>query len=439
MRILLGVLWLLSLVGAYFYGASQPSSQVSVSESPANVSQQGGDNRKGNNTGDTEPARMVNIVSSQAANVTNMAPATELSVDEVLAQTKQLLSGSMQSMSSIAKAYGLVATLNLEQALEGLSLLETGDESTDWPLLQLYLNRVAELSPMQAIDFVNFNMNAGRSQEMALTSVLASWSETDPEAALAWYLTEQKQANIQGMAVYALIDLYGGLAREDFTYAVNSLASNFEKTDYDKIDLAVMGLVRSAKTSDDLEYLFEYVKNSDNQKALHTLFTTWVQKDPQDALLRLDELNDPALADRIENGAFRQWMMKSPDEAVDTFMRRATPEQRQSRAKVVVDALSFANPEKALTWLNDQPDIEADKLTFDLMRQASFRYPQFAADNLHKLANTEQRVKLSAQIYYNFKQYSQSKADEFLAGQPAQVHPEIVAEIKRMEKAFRNR
>ena len=105
----------------------------------------------------------------------------------------------------------------------------------------------------------------------------------------------------------------------------------------------------------------------------------------------------------------------------------------------MVDALSFANPEKALTWLNDQPDIEADKLTFDLMRQASFRYPQFAADNLHKLANTEQRVKLSAQIYYNFKQYSQSKADEFLAGQPAQVHPEIVAEIKRMEKAFRNR
>lgn len=429
MKMLYGVLWLVSLVGAFFYGTSQQSAPMSVSEHRANE----------NNTGNTEPARMVNVGSSQAANATKMAPTTELSAAEVLAQTKQLLAGSMQSMSGIAKAYGLVATLNLEQALDGLSRLEIGDESTDWPLLQMYLNRVAELSPMQAIDFVNVNMSASRSQEMALTSVLASWSETDPEAALAWYLTKQKEASIQGMAVYALIDLYGGLAREDFTYAVNSLASNFEKTDYNQIDLAVMGLVRSAQSTDDLEYLFEYVRTSDNQKALHTLFASWIQKHPPDALARLDELNDQALADRIENGAFRQWMMRSPDKAVDTYMRRATPEQRQSRAKVVVDALSFANPEKALTWLNNQPDIETEKLTFDLMRQASFRNPQFAADHLHNLANTEQRVKLSAQIYHNFKQYSQSRADEFLASQPTQVYSQIVAEIERLEKVYKNR
>jgi len=434
MKLLIGLLWMATVLCAYWYGTSQVNSH-----------QRAGPGSVNSLTDTAEPDRH-NVTSSEILPIyeeTGAGPEANIesaykpvTVDDAVAQTQALLGdmGWSPTMASIAKAYAIVSQLNLEQTLAALSQLEYGDSPESLQINMLFINRLAELSPLQAVDYVNLNVTGSMQKDGAMAAVIATWADSDPHAALQWYLSQPEDTRQQAMGRFALGGLFSSLARQDLDAAISSIETDFDANDFEAIDYAVSSTARSLQNTEDFEYLLDRVQAMDNDSALQAVFSSWLTKDPDEALARLDLISDPKQRQAIEERAFRNWMVRKPAEAADRFMQRAAPDQRQSRAKVVVESMSFNQPEQALSWLNRQTDIDTQPLTSELISRSAYRNPQFADQNLHRITNQDNLTVLTSRIYQSYGRYSQAKADEFLSRQSPAVREQVLTRLKRVEE-----
>ena len=434
MKLLIGLLWMATVLCAYWYGTSQVNSHQSVG--PGSV----------NSLKDTAEPDRHNVTSSAILPIyeeTGAGPEANIesaympvTVDDAVAQTQALLGdmGWSPTMASIAKAYAIVSQLNLEQTLAALSQLEYADSPESLQIKMLFINRLAELSPLQAVDYVNLNVTGSMQKDGAMAAVIATWADSDPHAALQWYLSQPEATRQQAVGRFALGGLFSSLARQDLDAAISSIETDFDANDFEAIDYAVSSTARSLQNTEDFEYLLNRVQAMDNDSALQAVFSSWLTKDPDEALARLDLISDPKQRQAIEERAFRNWMVRKPAEAADRFMQRAAPDQRQSRAKVVVESMSFNQPEQALSWLNRQTDIDTQPLTSELISRSAYRNPQFADQNLHRITNQDNLTVLTSRIYQSYGRYSQAKADEFLSRQSPAVREQVLTILKRVEE-----
>ena len=434
MKLLIGSLWIATVFCAYWYGTSQvnphpPARLVSVNPL----------------TDTAEPDRH-NVTSSAILPIyeeTGAGPEANIesahkpvTVDDALAKIESLLSGMGWSptMASIAKAYAIVSQLNLEQTLAALNQMENTDSPESLQITMLFINRLAELSPLQAVDYVNLNVTGSMQKDGAMAAVIATWADSDPHAALQWYLSQPEDTRQQAMGRFALGGLFSSLARQDLDAAISSIETDFDANDFEAIQYAIGSTARSLQKTEDFEYLLERVQAMDNDSALQAVFSSWLAKEPDEALARLDLISDPEQKQVIEERAFRSWMVREPEEAAERFMQRAAPDQRQSRAKVVVEAMSFNQPEQALSWLNRQTDIDTQPLTSELISRSAYRNPQFADQNLHKITNQDDLTRLTSRVYQSYSRYSQAKADEFLSRQSPAIREQVLTRLKRVEE-----
>lgn len=434
MKLLIGLLWMATVLCAYWYGTSQVNSHQSAG--PGSV----------NSLTDTAEPDSHNVTSSAILPIdeeTGAGPEANIesaykpvTVDDAVAQTQALLGdmGWSPTMASIAKAYAIVSQLNLEQTLAALRQLEYGDSPESLQINMLFINRLAELSPLQAVDYVNLNVTGSMQKDGAMAAVIATWADSDPHAALQWYLSQPEATRQQAVGRFALGGLFSSLARQDLDAAISSIETDFDANDFEAIDYAVSSTARSLQNTEDFEYLLDRVQAMDNDSALQAVFSSWLTKDPDEALARLDLISDPKQRQAIEERAFRNWMVRKPQEAADRFMQRAAPDQRQSRAKVVVESMSFNQPDQALSWLNRQTDIDTQPLTSELISRSAYRNPQFADQNLHRITEQDNVTILTSRIYQSYSRYSQAKADEFLSRQSPAVREQVLTRLKRVEE-----
>ena len=434
MKLLIGSLWIATVICAYWYGTSQLNSQQTAGPGYINITTDAAKADKQNVAG--SKVLPVDEETAEGA-VTNAESAYKpVTVDDAIAQTQALLGdmGWSPTMAIIAKAYAIVSKLNLEQTLAALNQLEYGDSPESLQITMLFINRLAELSPLQAIDYVNLNVTGSMQKDGAMAAVIATWADSDPHAALQWYLSQPEDTRQQAMGRFALGGLFSSLARQDLDAAISSIETDFDANDFEAIQYAIGSTARSLQKTEDFEYLLERVQAMDNDSALQAVFSSWLTKDPDEALARLDLISDPKQRQAIEERAFRNWMVRKPAEAADRFMQRAAPDQRQSRAKVVVESMSFNQPEQALSWLNRQTDIDTQPLTSELISRSAYRNPQFADQNLHRITNQDNLTVLTSRIYQSYGRYSQAKADEFLSRQSPAIREQVLTRLKRVEE-----
>ncbi|MCP4866435.1 MAG: hypothetical protein GY897_21055 [Alteromonas sp.] len=434
MKLLIGLLWMATVLCAYWYGTSQVNSHQSVGPGSVNSLTDAAEPKRLNGAGST--VLPVDAETGEGAVTTTESAHKPVTVDDALAKIESLLSGMGWSptMASIAKAYAIVSQLNLEQTLAALNQMENTDSPENLQITMLFINRLAELSPLQAVDYVNLNVTGSMQKDGAMAAVIATWADSDPHAALQWYLSQPEATRQQAVGRFALGGLFSSLARQDLDAAISSIETDFDANDFEAIDYAVSSTARSLQNTEDFEYLLDRVQAMDNDSALQAVFSSWLTKDPDEALARLDLISDPKQRQAIEERAFRNWMVRKPAEAADRFMQRAAPDQRQSRAKVVVESMSFNQPEQALSWLNRQTDIDTQPLTSELISRSAYRNPQFADQNLHRITNQDNLTVLTSRIYQSYGRYSQAKADEFLSRQSPAVREQVLTRLKRVEE-----
>lgn len=438
MKLLIGSLWIATVLCAYWYGTSQVNPHQPAGLGSANSLTDAAEPDGQNETASTV-LPVDEETDERAVSNTESAHKT-VTVDEAVAQTQVLLGdmGWSPTMASIAKAYAIVSQLNLEQTFAALNQLEYGDSPESLQITLLFINRLAELSPLQAIDYVNLNVTGSMQKDGAMAAVIATWADSDPHAALQWYLSQPEDTRQQAMGRFALGGLFSSLARQDLDAAISSIETDFDASDFKAIEYAVSSTARNLQNTEQFEYLLERVQAMDNESALQAVFSNWLAREPDEALARLDLISDPKQQQAIEERAFRSWMVRRPEEAAERFMQRAAPDQRQSRAKVVVESMSFNQPELALSWLSRQTDIDAQPLTSELISRSAYRNPQFADQNLHRITNQDNLSVLTSRVYQSYSRYSQAKADEFLSRQSPAIREQVLTRLKRVE-AIRSR
>ena len=434
MKLLIGSLWIATVFCAYWYGTSQVNPHPPAGLVSVNPLTDAAEPKRLNEAGST--VLPVDAETGEGAVTTTKSAHKPVMVDDALAKIESLLSGMGWSptMASIAKAYAIVSQLNLEQTLVALNQMENTDSPENLQITMLFINRLAELSPLQAVDYVNLNVTGSMQKDGAMAAVIATWADADPHAALQWYLSQPEDTRQQAMGRFALAGLFSSLARQDLDAAISSIESDFDASDFEAIQYAISSTARSLQNTEEFEYLLERVQAMDNDSALQAVFSSWLAKEPDEALARLDLISDPEQKQAIEERAFRSWMVREPEEAAERFMQRAAPDQRQSRAKVVVEAMSFNQPEQALSWLNRQTDIDTQPLTSELISRSAYRNPQFADQNLHKITNQDDLTRLTSRVYQSYSRYSQAKADEFLSRQSPAIREQVLTRLKRVEE-----
>ncbi|GGF68798.1 hypothetical protein GCM10011338_21260 [Alteromonas lipolytica] len=259
---------------------------------------------------------------------------TALTGAELVAETKRLLASAQfgSSMAAVARGYQMVSALNAEQTLEALNLLDLYDDPESMRLVHMFLEHLASLSPLEAMDFVATNLHSARQKEMASFTVLRAWAEAQPEAALDWYLSDPDEANSGSLSHYGLMTLYFSYAEKNIEQAVSSVANRFSKTDYAAIEMAFSGIASSLKTTADFEFVLANLAELDNEKALSRVYLSWASIDPHSALNRLASQTNSESREHIKETVYRQWMYDSPAEASVAYMESAPPAERQSRA-----------------------------------------------------------------------------------------------------------
>ena len=435
MKLLIGSLWIVTVLCAYWYGASQvkphqPAVTVAVNTA-MDAAESDGQNIAGSTGGRADEQ------ATGTEPVTNAESADRpITVGDAILQTRALLSemGWSPTMASIAKAYGIVSQLNAEQTLAALNQLEYSDSPEGLQMTIMFINRLAELSPLQALDYVNLNVTGSMQKDGIMSSVIATWANSDPHAALQWYLSQPEDTRQQAMGRFTLRGLYSSLAKQDLDAAISSIETDLDASDFEAIEHAVSSTARHLHNTAEFEYLLERVQAMDNDSALQAVFSQWLTNDPDEALARLDLISNPEQKQDIEERAFRNWLVRDPEEAAERFMQRAAPEQRQSRAKVVVESMSFNQPEQALSWLNRQTDIDTQPLTAELITRSAYRNPQFADQNLHRITNQDKLTQLTSNIYKSYGRYSQAKAEEFLSRQSPVIREQVLTRLRKVEE-----
>lgn len=445
MKYLYGLLWLLS-IGIAFKLGTYLNQSITVGEFEQQFEQS--DSRSGNQANDqsepsffsfssehnssdalTEPRP---LVERQQVNQSAGHPSDVDLEDTIVAVNRLLLNSSAMNMSKLAKAYNLVQQLDKSQLLNAMYRLDPNTtDPKQMKLLSLFLSRYAELEPTEAIAYVDRNISASTTKRYGHSTVLTAWAETDPTAALEWY-KNNASAELMNQRNSGLFGIFDGLARQDVNLAMDNLE---QFSDSPKaMSSAVSGLAYSLSSEQDFTRLLDKTKDLDNNRLTQSVVSMWARKDPEQALTWVSNVEDDKQQNELEQRLFRTWLYADADVAADRYMARADSTNMQSRAQFVAKSLSYASPEKAMNWINQQPEIDAQPLLEKLVQRSTYRNPDFAAKHLELLQDKKDVIAKSVSIYMSFERSSQNKAENFLAASDYKSEvAEAIAERKERQ------
>ncbi|WP_158971425.1 hypothetical protein [Paraglaciecola sp. L3A3] len=433
MKYSIGLLWVFSLLGAYYIGNSlqqTPASNtdVSVAEvpSPFLVSTSVSQTQHLPTRGEQEQLTVA---------INQQSSSNQLDPYQLLQQAKTLLDNSSRmNISKLAKAYNLIQELSPEQLFTALNELDTSAldaESTQ--LFSLLLSRYAEFEPENAMAFIAQQVESNKAQAVGRFAVLSTWAENDPLTALDWFKTSVS-SNQFSQENRPLHSIFSNLAKQDVDLAIDSLAP-FAKN-MRQLSMAVSGLTRLLSTSEDFIHVMDKTKELDNKKLTQDVVRAWARTEPEDAIEWLATIEDEKQKKQLEYDIYRTWLFSDSDRAAEVYMNTADSTNRQARAQFVARSLSYINPDKAVSWLQQQGGIDSDFLVKKVVKESARNNPEFASTHLDVFTDKKEYLASSVSIYMSFARNSQTQADNFLAESPYknELQTQIAEQKKRMEK-----
>ena len=303
-----------------------------------------------------------------------------------------------------ARLLGVVASAVADtQPQDALALAQTLEGSDRHEVIQAALQAWARKDAPAAMEALQGLADVGLSQE-ARYSILAQWSQVDPNAAFEWALA-QKKTSFENMHLVAmplqqiargdpqqalrLAEKLSGLQKQtalasvlgvwahddpraaaewletatgDMTQAVSAVAFAFGQSapaeafewakglPKESQELALMSLV-SAATMSSPDAAADYVsKISDPRlqaEATETLVMGWAQHDPQEAARWVTRNTDAQQRPALYQQLFRSWGFVDRDGAQAELRRLSGQDERDSAALGLVAATAFGDAEFA--------------------------------------------------------------------------------------------
>ena len=406
-------IWALSL-GLTFYAGLKFNTSQTVTESSSTKNDKSatdkaktGLNSSSNGAEGSEPRRL------SGKSVKSKVP-----VNIVLADVKALLGGAGMmgmDMAALAESYNLIKNLDEDDLNEALNQLQgnINHQSNMMPLM-LILGRYAELNPTNAMAFYENKITSPQAKMLALNGIVSSWAKNDPDAAYDWYKNtdnDNSSGGIMGGKTISLVYIFQGLAKKDLDGTIEKLKNL--GGDQFKMQMAASGIASSLKEKSDFVEFMEKTSDVENSNIRSSVIQNWVMRSPEEAVDWLDNLEDKKQKKDISEKVLNSWMMTNPEKASEWYIAQIDEKDKQKSVEKIVRTWGMTNPQAGIEWLDKQEGINKDKAYKKALSSAVFSNPVYVADNIDKLNKEEDKKEISVQVYQQLKSVNKEKAQEF--------------------------
>ena len=404
-KIVIFVLWLISITSAFMLGAFWNEQQPTSSAEEHLVKSKIEHSSQTTNS-------LIEKVTSPELKVKDESLEQVINIDEIAEAFWQAKDTSR--IANVVALFQLIENLEQEQVLE---LLENADpqeliSSEKFVQLQLLVARFAQVNPNEAMAYLANLSLKGHGLSNLVHSTLMEWASKEPEEAADWYINNFALYDKKLPYGLSASRVFEKLAEKDLTHAMN-LISQLKDSGADKFSSAVTGIASSLKEEAQYRELLTFDMVLDSELATRNIMRAWAEDSPESAAQWLNELESDNGKKELYGSVVEQWLKHEPDKASDWFLSKDEQPDLEALGQYWANSGDF---EQALTWVK-QSSHQVSPFAKGLFSRMLYRDPDFVIDNLG-LLNKADSQEVTLQLYLWLQRTSAEKAQEFIADLP---------------------
>jgi len=292
--------------------------------------------------------------------------------------------------SGIARS--IIDRIKDKAPLEGLVLAEAPNIPVECEQFGELMGVLARTQPQLALQ--HFGLMSQEGQKTAIVPMLAIWAQTNPVAALAWFMVRpDKDAEAAASLIescvrngpYKMGDLIQrlGLNKADADAVLARLSRSGMSVDIQDLGLFSaeerqnMAIRAAWKLPDDPSRIISLLKAllppAQQADTVFTSWENWMESDRKAALDWLQQQPDRQLADEINHRLQQRELARDPVKALAALPTIADKEQRKRMATGALNQLAYDNPEAAIAWLAQNQTESVNTEVYSRLARAYLR------------------------------------------------------------------
>ncbi len=428
-RIIIGLLWLVSIVATYFIGnATTPIQQPAAANSAsAQASSEQGDSARARravvqklDASDEEPGR-------GKANIAMLIAKARAELGSGM--------GGMMNMRGMFRAIAPLVDLDDSQIQEALAEVEKSIKEPQQKMMfySILLGQWAEKDGKAALAYANDKLKGNAMFDMGIKgSIVGAWARTNPDAAWRWFEAEGKAESGDRKNMMMVSSLFAGIASQDLDSAIARLDS----LDESQRQMAISGISMSGMNAEGRRRLLdrsgtlpEKTRDAIRQNAL----SQWAMMDSDEALKWLRSL--PAEEQKpLRQSVAQSVMMMDPKKGGEALLQDATEEEKPRLYDQIVGQWAYQDAKASGEWLTKQPqgpELDSARMTYATI--VAQKDPAAAMDWAKSVTKPESREQAIGQVYQRWKQRDATAAEAALG--TSGLSPESIGNIRKSQTA----
>ena len=342
----------------------------------------------------------------------NLSETSPSSMEDITAEMGELLAAieeNPRQAKPILKLAALLEALSTEELLALAPLFENSNEFQRNQLNKMITAQLIEKAPEQAVAFAE-RYNPMPEFPIYLTLIKAQVAEKRPDLGFE-YLNQMLELAHEDIDLSANSTLLNVLAKADLTQLIDTLEVFKDMGVSLESSLTSIGL--ELETSEEHLNLFNELRRLDDMPILNSAIINWVKIDPTALFERLEQIEDTAERENLEQTAFYFWMINSPEDAADHFVANASNEIKT--LKDIMRAWPEDRAADALSWISKQSNIDTNRFKIDYLKKLSYSEPEVVQSHLTDInLNDDEKIDFYRNLYNSFKSKSSKDAEQFL-------------------------
>ncbi|MCB1094438.1 MAG: hypothetical protein KDN22_02565 [Verrucomicrobiae bacterium] len=413
--IVLLLVWLGTIGGAYFLGSNNSQSTTGTTAVQASTPRP---------SGPLLPSTS-NRLSAGAGTKTESddQAAGPVDVSSLMKKAQMMMgSGGMMNFNGLIDVGTMLKTIPYDQIPDAIAEAEAiKNPQTKQGIIMMLMSRWAEkdgraaLAHAEKMEKVSGGgMLGGAGAKMA---VLQTWGQREPDAAWEWYLEDSKSNKNGGMfggSGMALVGIFNGLVSKDPAAAFERLG---QVEDMQSRQMALGGMMQHITDPKVQEALGTYLTSLDEtDRAMTTqgVMGQWAMLDPEGMMKFAESRPDDERKDLVRQ-AGQTMLFTDPDKGIDMILKNSDEKDLPQSYQMITQSIASRDPAKAEAWINDQPQgPELDPAKNSYALTVAQRDPESAMALAKTITDENSRTETVGQVYKQWYQKDAAAADAAL-------------------------
>ncbi len=383
---------------------------------------------------------------------------SELNSQAVVLHLEELMSGGvMQSMNHPYELMRALAMTNYDAMSQWLDNL---DPKQNKHIINQAYSVLAESNPKAALEQIMQNTSNSNIQQQSIEQVVMHWSNQDPIAAMEWMDQNPdwvKSSHTKEMAIMNIMhaDPQAGLAmietitntqsrmnmqaeyasqlansspEEAYSWASN--LSNSSARSYAQQRVLEVWSYSSPDTA--INFVSSLPDGEISESALHSLYSSAAaikgMADPASAMSWVDTLPD-LFAQTARQTVFHTWVEQSPEDALQWVEYSSDPQVRDSLVQSIAPMISHSDLDLALRLYPEMSPDAQSQMAYGITQQLYYNDPSSAESWVSTLPQGPASVEATSMLVMLMSESQPLQALEMAIQQPSEVRTELLMQL----------